>query len=67
MKQILNAFFFAVSYFSIIPVFVKIWKLKKRLTNILFFLPLVGAILGSIVIGLNLFLNEFLIPYIHHL
>ena len=63
MKQILNAFFFAVSYFSIIPVFVKNMEIKEETYKYtLFFLPLVGAILGSIVIGLNLFLNEFFNP-----
>ena len=63
MKQILNAFFFAVSYFSIIPVFVKNMEIKEETYKYtLFFLPLVGTILGSIVIGLNLFLNEFFNP-----
>ena len=63
MKQILDAFFFAVSYFSIIPVFVKNMEIKEETYKYtLFFLPLVGTILGSIVIGLNLFLNEFFNP-----
>ena len=63
MKQILNAFYFAISYFSIIPVFVKNMEIKEETYKYtLFFLPLVGAILGFIVIGLNLFLNEFFNP-----
>ena len=63
MKQILNAFFFALSYFSIIPVFVKNMEIKEETYKYtLFFLPLVGAILGLIVIALNLFLNEFFNP-----
>ena len=63
MKQILNAFYFAISYFSIIPVFVKNMEIKEETYKYtLFFLPLVGLILGSIVIGLNLFLNEFFNP-----
>jgi adenosylcobinamide-GDP ribazoletransferase len=56
MKQILNAFYFALSYFSIIPVFVKNMEIKEetyKYTLVLF--PLVGAILASIVIALNLF------------
>ena len=63
MKQILNAFYFAISYFSIIPVFVKNMEIKEETYKYtLFFLPLVGVILGLIVIGLNLFLNEFFNP-----
>ena len=63
MKQILNAFYFALSYFSIIPVFVKNMEIKEETYKYtLFFLPLVGVILGLIVIGLNLFLNEFFNP-----
>ena len=63
MKQILNAFYFALSYFSIKPVFVKNMEIKEETYKYtLFFLPLVGAILGLIVIALNLFLNEFFNP-----
>ena len=63
MKQILNAFYFALSYFSIIPVFVKNMEIKEETYKYtLFFLALVGAILGLIVIALNLFLNEFFNP-----
>ncbi|NCB13791.1 MAG: adenosylcobinamide-GDP ribazoletransferase [Erysipelotrichia bacterium] len=63
MKQILNAFYFSISYFSILPVFVKDMEIKEQTYKYtLFFLPLVGAILGFIVIGLNLFLNEFFNP-----
>ena len=52
MKQILNAFYFALSYFSIIPVFVKNMEIKEETYKYtLFFLPLVGAILGLIVIA----------------
>ena len=63
MKQILNAFFFALSYFSIIPVFVKDMQINNQTYKYtLILLPLVGAILASIVIGLNLLLNEFFHP-----
>ena len=63
MKQILNAFYFAISYFSIIPVFVKNMEIKEETYKYtIFFLPLIGAILASIVISLNLFLNEFFNP-----
>ena len=63
MKQILNAFYFAISYFSIIPVFVKNMEIKEETYKYtIFFLPLIGAILASIVIALNLFLNEFFNP-----
>ncbi|WP_323668386.1 adenosylcobinamide-GDP ribazoletransferase [Aliarcobacter butzleri] len=63
MKQLLNAFFFALSYFSIIPVFVK----NMEINNITYkytlaLLPLVGAILASIVIGFNQFFNQFFSP-----
>lgn len=63
MKQILNAFYFALSYFSIIPVFVKNMEINNATYKYtLALLPLVGAILASIVIGLNLVLNEFFNP-----
>ena len=63
MKQILNAFYFALSYFSIIPVFVKDMKIDNDTYKYtLALLPLVGAILASLVIGLNLLLNEFFNP-----
>ena len=63
MKAILNAFFFAFSYFSIIPVFVKDMQINNQTYKYtLILLPLVGAILASIVIGLNLLLNEFFHP-----
>ena len=63
MKQILNAFYFALSYFSIIPIFVKDMKINNDTYKYtLAFLPLVGAILASIVIALNIFLNEFFTP-----
>ena len=63
MKQILNAFYFALSYFSIIPVFVKNMEINNETYKYtLVLLPLVGAILASLVIGLNLGLNEFFNP-----
>lgn len=63
MKQILNAFFFALSYFSIIPIFVKDMKINNDTYKYtLAFLPLVGGILAIIVIALNIFLNEFFNP-----
>ena len=63
MKQILNAFFFALSFFSIIPVFVKNMEINNETYKYtLVLLPLVGAILASLVIGLNLGLNEFFNP-----
>ena len=52
MKQILNAFLFALSYFSIIPVFVKNMEINNETYKYtLALLPLVGAILASLVIG----------------
>ena len=63
MKQILNAFFFALSYFSIIPVFVKNMEINNDTYKYtLVILPLIGAILASFVIGLNLALIEFFNP-----
>ena len=63
LKEILNAFYFALSYFSIIPVFVKDMQINdKTYKYTLVLLPLVGAILASIVIALNLLLNQFFIP-----
>jgi adenosylcobinamide-GDP ribazoletransferase len=63
MKQILNAFFFALSYFSIIPVFVKNMEINNDTYKYtLVILPLIGAILASLVIGLNLALIEFFNP-----
>lgn len=63
MKQLLNAFFFALSYFSIIPVFVKNMQINNETYKyILALLPLVGAILASLVIGLNFILVEFFHP-----
>jgi adenosylcobinamide-GDP ribazoletransferase len=63
MKQILNAFYFALSYFSIIPVFVKEMKIDNDTYKYtLALLPLVGAILASLVIGLNILLAEFFNP-----
>ncbi len=63
MKQVLNAFYFALSYFSIIPVFVKEMKIDNDTYKYtLALLPLVGAILACLVIGLNLLLNEFFNP-----
>jgi adenosylcobinamide-GDP ribazoletransferase len=63
MKQILNAFYFTILYFTIIPVFVKDMEIKEETYKYtIFFLPLIGAILASIVIALTLFLNEFFNP-----
>lgn len=63
MKEILNAFYFALSYFSIIPVFVKNMEIKNDTYKYtLAFLPLVGAIIASIVIVLNLVLGEVFNP-----
>ncbi|KAB7886666.1 adenosylcobinamide-GDP ribazoletransferase [Poseidonibacter ostreae] len=63
MKQVLNAFYFALSYFSIIPVFVKEMKIDNDTYKYtLALLPLVGAILASLVIGLNILLSEFFNP-----
>ena len=63
MKQILNAFFFALSYFSISPVFVKNMEINNDTYKYtLVILPLIGAILASLVIGLNFALIEFFNP-----
>ncbi len=63
MKEILNAFYFALSYFSIIPVFVKDMKIdEKTYKYTLVLLPLIGAILASLVIGLTILLSVFFNP-----
>jgi len=63
MKQIINAFLFALSYFSIIPVFVKNMEINNNTYKYtLILLPVVGAILASLVIGINLGLNEVFNP-----
>lgn len=63
MNQLLNAFFFALSYFSIIPVFVKNMEIKEETYKYtLFFLPFVGLILALVVLGINLFLMQFFHP-----
>jgi adenosylcobinamide-GDP ribazoletransferase len=63
MKQIINAFLFALSYFSIIPVFVKNMEINNNTYKYtLILLPLVGAILALLVIGINLGLNEVFNP-----
>jgi len=56
-------FSLSLSYFSIIPVFVKDMQINNQTYKYtLILLPLVGAILASIVIGLNLLLSEFFYP-----
>ena len=63
MKNLLNAFFFSLSYFSIIPVFVKNMEIKEETYKYtLLFLPLVGAILGTLVVGTNILLNQIFNP-----
>ena len=63
MKNLLNAFFFSLSYFSIIPVFVKNMEIKEETYKYtLLFLPLVGAILGILVVGTNILLNQIFNP-----
>jgi adenosylcobinamide-GDP ribazoletransferase len=63
MNKILNAFYFALSYFSIIPVFVKNMEINNETYKYtLALLPLVGAILASVVILLNLGLVELFNP-----
>lgn len=63
LREILNAFYFAISYFSIIPIFTKDMQISnKTYKYALVLLPLVGAILASIVIALNLLLNNFFAP-----
>ena len=63
MKNILDAFLFALSYFSIIPAPTKNIEIKDETYKYtLLFLPLVGAILGFLVVGINLFLNQFFNP-----
>ena len=63
MKNILDAFLFALSYFSIIPVPTKNIEIKDETYKYtLLFLPLVGAILGFLVVGTNLFLNQLFNP-----
>ena len=63
MKNILDAFLFALSYFSIIPTPTKNLEIKDDIYKYtLLFLPLVGAILGFLVVGTNLFLNQLFNP-----
>lgn len=63
MKQVLNGFYFALSYFSTVPVFKKDLDINEGTYKYtLAFLPLVGAIIAGIVLVLNLFLNEFFNP-----
>ena len=63
VKEILNAFYFALSYFSIIPVFVKDMQINdKTYKYTLILLPLVGAILASIVIVLSIFMGTLFNP-----
>jgi adenosylcobinamide-GDP ribazoletransferase len=63
MKIVLHAFYFALSYFTSIPV----WVRDMQITNetykyTLAFLPLLGAILAAIVIGINLILIDIFNP-----
>ena len=63
MKQVLNAFYFALSYFTIIPIFVKDMKIDNDTYKYtLAFLPLIGAILAVIVIALNILLSNLFSP-----
>ena len=63
MKQILDAFLFALSYFSIIPVPTKNLEIKEETYKYtLFLLPLVGAILALLVVGVNFTLNQLFSP-----
>lgn len=63
MKEILNAFFFALSYFSIIPVPTKNIEIKEETYKYtLFLFPLVGIILAFVVVGVSLALNEVFNP-----
>jgi len=63
MKQLLNAFYFALSYFSTIPVWVKNMEINNQTYKYtLALLPLVGLILAVIVVSIKLVLGEFLNP-----
>ena len=63
MKTVLNAFYFALSYFSTIPVFVKNMEINNETYKYtLALLPLVGAIISAFVIVLNLGLSELFNP-----
>jgi len=63
MKIVLHAFYFAFSYFSTIPVLVKELEINNTTYKYtLAFLPLVGTVLASLVIFLNLGLNELFNP-----
>ena len=63
MKIVLHAFYFALSYFSSIPVWVKDMKIvNETYKYTLAFLPLIGIILACIVIGINLLLLEVFNP-----
>ncbi len=63
MKQILDAFLFSLSYFSIIPVPTKNIEIKEETYKYtLFLFPLVGIILALLVVGVNLALSEVFNP-----
>lgn len=63
MKELLNAFYFTLSYFTSIPIFVKDIKISKYTYKYtLFFLPFIGMILSSIVILISLFFSNFFNP-----
>ncbi|MFA7083182.1 MAG: adenosylcobinamide-GDP ribazoletransferase [Arcobacteraceae bacterium] len=63
MRSLLNAFFFTLSYFSIIPVFVKNMEINSSTYKYaLVLLPLVGAILALLVLSVHLTLSTFFHP-----
>lgn len=63
MSKLLNAFYFALSYFSMIPVFVKKMEINNETYKYtLALLPLVGFILASLVVLINIFLSGFFHP-----
>ena len=63
MNIIINGFLFALSYFSIIPIFKKELDIKEETYKYtLFFFPLIGFLLAILTISINLFLTQFFHP-----
>lgn len=63
MKNITHAFLFAISYFTVLPIFKKELEIKEETYKYtLFFFPLVGLILALLTLGINLFFNQFFHP-----
>lgn len=63
MREIFNSFAFCISYFTVIPVFVKEMTIDKNTFKYsLFFLPLIGLILALTSILIFMFLSSYFHP-----